>query len=174
MSQYTKSMDLIFGIELLGVRGPQLNKLGENDIYEVLETLMGLVPEEDIAVIQMISPNPRRVDISTKCQEVWRDRDLFKFMDQHYVLSTGKRIFITRPYEETNTVKVKRVPIYWRHSDLERVFSYYGEVKWIKEDIFRSSRDYYKGIYNGNYTIKMKVKKAIPCSMTVHGSKYCL
>ena len=165
-------MDLIFGIELLGVRGPQSPKLGENDIYEVLETLMGLVPEEDIAVIQMISPHPRRVDISTKCQEVWRDRDLFKFMDQHYVLGNGKRVFITRPYEETNTVKVKRVPIYWRHSDLERVFSNYGEVKLIKEDIFRSSRDYYKGIYNGNYTIKMKVKKAIPSSITVQGDRF--
>ena len=172
MSQYTKRMDLIFGIELLGFRGPQAPKLGENDIYEVLETLMGLVPEEDIAVIQMISPHPRRVDICTKCQEVWRDRDLFKFMDQYYVLSNGKKVFITRPYEETNTVKVKRVPIWWRNSDIERVFSNYGDVKSVKEDIFRSSRNYYKGIYNGNYTVKMKVKKSIPSSITVQGDRF--
>ena len=84
-------MDLVFGIENVGPRGPQAPKLGESDVYHVLETIMGLEPEEDVAVIQMISPHPRRVDISTTCQAVWRDRDLFQFMDKYYELDKGKK-----------------------------------------------------------------------------------
>ena len=56
-------MDNVFGIEIVGVKSPQVMRLGEGDIYHVLETIMGLVPEEDVDVIQMLSPHPRRVDV---------------------------------------------------------------------------------------------------------------
>ena len=167
-------MDLVFGIELVGPRGRDVVRLSEDDVYEVLEGHMNLEPEHDISVIQMISPHPRRVDILPKCQEVWRVKDLFKFLDQHYNLRSGKKVFVHKPFEEVNIIKVKRVPIWWTKEGLERVFNAWGEVKTVKEDMFRSSRDYYNdnGISNGNYTIKMKVRSAIPSTIIIEGDKF--
>ena len=165
-------MDNVFGIEIVGVKSPQVMRLGEGDIYHVLETIMGLVPEEDVDVIQMLSPHPRRVDVSTKCLAVWSDRDLFQFMDKQYELNNGKRVWISKPFDEYTTLKVKRIPVWWSESTLERILSYYGDVKSIKKEIFRSMRDNYKGIYNGNYNVKMKVKRAIPSTITVSGTRF--
>ena len=112
-------MDQVFGIELIGPRGPNTVKLGENDIYHILEDIMGLVPEEDVEVIQMQSPHIRRIDVATTCLAVWRERDLFQYMDHHYDLGNGKQVFISRPYEELTVVKVKRIPSWWRKSTEE-------------------------------------------------------
>ena len=106
-------MDLIFGIELISPRsqpGEPPIRLGESDIYEVLETKLGLKPEEDVSVIQMLSPHPRRVDVTLKCLAVWSDRELHQFMDLHYELANGKRVFISKPYDDLLTGKVKK----WR------------------------------------------------------------
>ena len=118
--------DHIFGIELVVKRGQQYVPLNESDVYEVLEDIMHLEPEEDLDTIQMHSPNPRRVDVSTSCLAVWSDNDLYKFMDQQYDLENEKTVLINRPYEDSTFIRVKRVPITWSNDTVERVFSFYG------------------------------------------------
>ena len=164
-------MDIVFGIELVGPRGQQQLRLGESDIYEVLEGIMGLEPEEDIDTVQMISPNPRRCDVLTKCQEVWRDRDLFKFMDRKFELHNGKKVFIYRPYEEFDVVKIKRIPVWWNLTTIERIMKAYGDVKNVRKDMFNSKRDGYKSVKNGNYSVKMKVREHIPSTLTINSKR---
>ena len=125
-------MDLVFGIELVGPRSQQHVKLGEGDVYHVLEGIMGLVPEEDIEVVQMVSPHPRRVDVMTKCQEVWRDRDIYQFIDRQFDLENGKKVLICRPYEELDVVRIKRIPVWWNHNTVERIMKGYGVVKSVR------------------------------------------
>lgn len=166
-------MECVFGIEIIVPTGQKHIRLGENDIYEVLESIMDLEPEEDLETIQMLSPHSRRVDIATKCEAVWREKDLFSFMDKQFELENGKIVLISRPFEELTSVNVKRIPIFWKKELVERIFSWYGTVKSASKEYFRSSsRNNYKHIYNGNWKIKMKIHKAMPSTLIVQQSKF--
>ena len=87
-------------------------------------------------------------------------------------MDNGKRIWISKPFDEYTTIKVKRIPVWWSESTIERILSFYGDVKSVRKEIFRSMRDNYKGIYNGNYSVKMKVKRDIPSTLNVSGTRF--
>lgn len=163
--------DNIFGIELVVKEGERYVPLSESDVYHVLETILNLEPEEDVCTIQMHSPNPRRVDIRTKCLAVWSDRDIYSFIDKQYVLDNGKIVQIIRPYEEYTFVRVKRVPLSWNNETVKRILSNYGIVKSVREESFHSERDGYERCTNGNYGLRMKITKPIPSTLSIRYTK---
>ena len=163
--------DNIFGIELVVKEGERYVPLSESDVYHVLETILNLEPEEDVCTIQMHSPNPRRVDIRTKCLAVWSDRDIYSFIDKQYVLDNGKIVQIIRPYEDYTFVRVKRVPLSWNNETVKRILSNYGIVKSVREESFHSERDGYERCTNGNYGLRMKITKPIPSTLSIRYTK---
>ena len=168
---YFNMIDQIFGIEQVVRGGQQYTPLNESDVYHVLETILGLEPEEDVDVIQMQSPNPRRIDVCTKGLYVWTEKDLYSFMDRQYDLDNGKIVLICRPYEDFSTVRIKRMPAFWKSDTVERIMRFYGVVKSIRKEDFRSSRNY-KGISNGIWSVKMKIGRSMPSTMTVQGCRF--
>ena len=104
----------IFGIEPV-IHSGDFVPLKYEDIYKVIETVMGLDPAVDLEGIQIHGPNPRRVDVLTKTNAVWYDKNLFDYMNLEYEPETGLTVLITRPYEDYKVVKVvrvKRIPIW--------------------------------------------------------------
>ena len=166
--------DNIFGIEPVVHRNEDYKHLTHDEIYEVIETLMHLNPADDLAGIQFHGPNPRRVDVAAKCLAVWEDRDLYEYINKEYELENGRVVLITRPYEEYILVRAKRMPMYWERPTVKRILSYYGDVQNVHEEIIRGRnvRDGYQGLRNGNWIIKMKIHKHIPCTLSVSGERF--
>ena len=165
--------DNVFGIELMVPRGQRnYTPLDEHDVYQVLEEMMKLDPEEDLETIQMHSPNLRRVDVCTKCLAVWEEKDLYDFMDKQYELDNGKVVLISRPYEEYKFVRVKRMPVLWTEDTVKRIMSFYGVVKSLRKETFMGARNNYNKLTNGNWALKMKLSKSIPSTLSVQGSRF--
>ena len=73
--------DRIFGLELVTRRGQEYTPLNFADVYEVVENLMRLYPEE-LDTIQMHGPNPKRIDLTTASSYVWERKDIFGFLEK--------------------------------------------------------------------------------------------
>ena len=168
-------------MELVTARGQRgYNPLNFDDMYEVLENVLRLQPE-DLETIQMHSPNPRRVDVTTKSLDVWNRKILYAFLEQKYSLTSGKIVRIIKPFEEVTEIRVKRVPSSWSEDDLKRVFSFYGNVRAVYEEKFRANinpnvnvrsiKDIYRGLKNGIWKVKMVVRRAIPSTLIISNFK---
>ena len=162
----------IFGIEPVIADGAPFVPLSLEDIYNVIETLMGLDPAEDLEGMQRHGPNSRRVDVATKTCFIWEDKELFDFINEEYELANGKTVLITRPYEDFTVVHISRAPMFWNMEYVKRVFTWYGDVTHLHKEIYKKDiRDPYNGLKTGNWTLKMKVKEHMPSTLTVSGFK---
>ncbi|CAL4097875.1 unnamed protein product, partial [Meganyctiphanes norvegica] len=162
----------VFGIEQLVVGGNRYQPLDERDVFEVLETFLGIGPQ-DLEVVQMKGPNPKRVDIRTKTVDVWTRKGIHQQIDNRYVLSNGKVVLIVRPFDEYTEIRINRVPIIWDEQSLLRIFSFYGDIKTIKHEWFvnRNIREEYVDVRNGTYRVKMIVKRDIPSTLVLSNYK---
>ena len=87
----------VFGIEQEIASGGEFKALEHADVYEVLESILGLQPQ-DLDAIQMHGPNPRRVDVCTKSLEVWQRKGIDQHIEKKYFLTSGKTVIIVRPF----------------------------------------------------------------------------
>ena len=165
--------DTVFGIELETVRGVPYKPLDYNDVYEVLEKFLHLHPD-DLEALQMHGPNPRRVDVSTRSIGIWSTRDLFTQINKKFALSSGKNVTICRPYDDYTDIRVKRIPLFWSTEKIKRIFNFYGEVKSIVEERIKAPDTHkdYSGLRNGNYKLKMNLKRAIPSTLIISDHKF--
>lgn len=108
--------DRVFGLELVTSQGQNYTPLNYVDLYEVLENLLRVQPE-DLGTIQMQSPDPKRIDITTKSLEVWARKDIFKYLERKFNLTSGKVARIVRPFDKVEVIRVKRVPSGWNEDD---------------------------------------------------------
>ena len=95
----------IFGLEPVIAHGHRYEPLDNDDVYQIIEIVMGLDPAVDLEGIQFHGPNPRRIDIATKSEHVWVNKDLFRFMNDSFELDNGKVILVSRPYEDYKIVQ---------------------------------------------------------------------
>ena len=108
--------DRVFGLELVTSQGQDYTPLNYVDLYEVLENLLRVQPE-DLGTIQMQSPDPKRIDITTKSLEVWNRKDIFKQLEREFNLTSGKVARIVRPFDKVEVIRVKGVPSGWNEDD---------------------------------------------------------
>ena len=64
----------------------------------------------------------------------------------------------------------------WEDSRLIKIFSWYGDFRNVKVELWRSNRniefsDIYQGIHNGAHNITLKLKKSIPSILTIDGNR---
>ena len=77
------------GVELVTQRGQTTRPLNYDDIYEVIESIIKLAPEE-LESIQMQGPDPNRVDITTATLEVWNRRNIYRLIETKIQLNSRK------------------------------------------------------------------------------------
>ena len=70
--------DRIFGVELVTQRGRDFSSPKYEELYEVVEGLMQLHPEE-LDDVQIQSPDPKRVDVTVGTGDVWDRRRIHTF-----------------------------------------------------------------------------------------------
>ena len=97
-------------------------------------------------------------------------------------LTNGKVVRIVRPFERVIEIRVKRVPRNWKEDDIRRVFSFYGAIRDIYQEKFKNTidpnnsqnnqiKEIYRELKNGNWKVKMVVKRAIPSTLVIGGFK---
>ena len=142
-----------------------------NEIHEVLRFLK-LSPLD----IDGMQPGGKRWEIRVKSMQIWQDKCLDGIFGAYLPLASGKRVLITKAYEELNEIIVKKVPMSWEDSRLIKIFSWYGDFRNVKVELWRSNRnfefsDIYQGIHNGAHKITLKLKKSIPSILTIDGTR---
>ena len=166
--------ELILSIELVDYTSSHASLYIE-DIYAVVDDVLQLNPSEHIAVIQSgrIGNTVKKYNIGIKNRRIWYEQHLDLFLDTKHGLSTGKNVFIQRSYERYENVTVKNVPPHWGKEYVERVFSAYGTIINISQESLKYNvraedlRHDYSSIWNGNWRIRMKIRKAIPSNLII-------
>ena len=163
--------DRIFGVELVTQGGREFSPLKYEEIYEVVEGLMQLHPQE-LEDVQIQSPDPKRVDITVGTGDVWDRRGIHRFIERKYQLNSGRIIRIVKPCEKVKEIRIKRVPSWWSKEHVERIFSFYGNIRESYKESFKSNPDNqikesWKGLKNGVWKVKMVVKKPIPSNLVI-------
>ena len=167
--------DRIFGVELVTQRGREFSPLKYEELYEVVEGWMQLHPEE-LDDVQIQSPDPKRVDITVGTGDVWDRRGIYRFIEKKYQLNSGRIIRIVKPCEKVKEIRIKRVPSWWSKEHVERIFSFYGNIRESYKERFQSNHDNqikesWKGLKNGVWKVKMVVQKPIPSNLVISGYK---
>ena len=150
----------------------QYGALNFDDAVEVIEEVLGL-NHNDIEAIQKFGPSPRRIDFSLTNEAFERD-GVQSALDETTRLSTGKVIIVGLPNQIITDVYIKYSPLEWTKERLERIFSYYGDIKVtdrmsIKESEIKKSN--YVGKGNGIIKMKMKIRKPVPSTLNIDGSR---
>ena len=177
----TDIKERILGVELIIPRGQKVSPLNFSDIYEVAEKLIKLAPDE-LDAIQMQGPDPNRVDLTTASLDVWTRLDIYRLIEQKFILSSGKTVRLVKPCEAVSDIRVKRVPSWWREDEIKRIFSWYGTVRSIYQEKFRNNIDPnnvqnnqvksdYRELKNGVWRVKMVVTKPIPSTLVISNFK---
>ena len=145
--------DRIFGVELVTQRGREFSPLKYEELYEVVEGWVQLHPEE-LDDVEFQSPDPKRVDITVGTGDVWDRRDIYRFIERKYQLNSGRIIRIVKPCEKVKEIRIKRVPSWWSKEHVERIFSFYGNIRESYKERFESNpgnqiKESWKGLKNG-------------------------
>ena len=171
----------IFGIELVTLqRQPGVDRIPYipikiEDVYEVVEEIMNINPK-DLESLQMQGPNPKRVDIKMSSINAFNRCNVDSHIDNSYVLRSNKTVIICKPFEEYKEIRVTRVPGDWTQDKLFRIFSFYGLVKFVREEGMRTSGTHgvkrsWSHLKNGAFKIRIKMKRDIPSTLIVSNSK---
>ena len=72
--------DYIFGIklkvsQLLGGQSVTYIPLNHEDLYEVVEEIMGMHPK-DMDAVQMQTPDPKRIDVTMCSLDAWKKNNI--------------------------------------------------------------------------------------------------
>ena len=167
--------DLIISVELVpGAHGVN-RKLSLHDMYEVVEVILKINPAEELVLLQEGRPWAKSYHIGVKNSDIWNRLNLDSFMNEQYILSTGKTILFHRAYDRYTVVTVKNIPAFWERIKVERIFSQYGVVVGMKRDQLKFSdptecKEEYKSVWNGDWKIRMKVDNGIPSNMFLDGA----
>ena len=173
----TTESNLILSVELVDYT-KAYHSLYIDDIYHVIEDVLKLNPSEDVVVIQKgFGHAPKTYKVGLKDEAVWFGYNIPQFIEKKFEIETGKRIMIQRAYETYKDVTVKNVPPHWNKDYVERVLSYYGLIISMTQERLKFStrkealRYGYGDIWNGNWRVRMKVKKAIPSTLIISDAK---
>ena len=165
----------ILSIELVGLvrpRPPYVNYLQLGDVREIVQERLGVQPDE----LDGVQRKGKKFEFGIKSARIFHDKNLISFLNQKYTLRNGKVVELTQAYEETTSIRVSKMPMFWDESKIERIFSWYGHVKKIEQEKWRAGYDdaidEYAGIWNGNYRITMVLDKPIPSTLVVSKSKF--
>ena len=173
--------DIVFGIKLVvspprgGLPKPKYIPLSIVDFYEVVEEIMEIDPQ-DMFTVQLYGPDSTRIDVVMLNKDKWNFNEIDDHIGNTYLLRSGKKATIVKPFEELKEVRVRRVPAIWKKENLMSIFNFYGDVKSIEMEKMRATL--YNGVKAsfthlncGTYKIKMKLKKDIPSTLVVSGYK---
>ena len=176
-----ETRDIVFGIKLVlpppprGGPRPRYVPLNIVDFYEVIEEIMSIDPE-DMFTVQMYGPDPLRIDVTMLNKEKWNDNEIENHIGYQYLLRSGKKAAIVKPFEELKEVRVRRVPAIWNKDNLMRIFNFYGDIKSIEMENMRPTpsngiKSNCAHLKSGTYKLKMKLKRDIPSTIVVSGYK---
>ena len=131
---------------------------------------------KDLESLQMQGPNPKRVDIKMISINAFNNCNVDSHIDNKYVLRSNKTVQICKPFEEFKEIRVTRVPGDWTQDKLFRIFSFYGVVKFVREEGMRTTGTHgvkksWSHMKNGAFKIRIKIKKDIPSTLIVSNSK---
>ena len=165
---------LILSIELVNVDTVR-RSLYIGDIYDVIENHLRVSPG-DISVIQKCGPMAKSYNVGVCDAGVWNRHDLDSFIDDKVRLDSGAVVLIQRAFEKHDEVTVKNIPPHWEREHVERIFGFYGVVQSMTQETLRysESRDCkpaYAKVWNGNWRIKMKVRRSIPSTLMVSNNQ---
>ena len=172
----TCKRDRIFKIELIPSNLGEKEGLYLEDVDFILKRIK-LLPEDIDGVQPRGGGTTKRCDVRVKDLGTWQDRNLEKYFGNTYTIPHNQKSFVmTRAYEDITTLIVKGVPMYWENDRLLKIFAWYGEVKKIEEEVWRSNPRIarsveYSGIHNGNFKIQIILKKSIPSSLSIDREK---
>lgn len=165
--------DLILAIELVQAPADSFF-LTFHDVHEVLSLKLGLKPQD----LEGLQPSHRRYDVAVKSLVTWKAKNIEIYLNRRFNLGSGKIVEISRSYEATTTIRVVRMPMFWDEEKIKRIFSWYGDVKKVEKEQWRSGMSsdadsgQYMGIWNGNYRLRMVLKQPIPNTITVSQAKF--
>ena len=176
-----ETRDIVFGIKLVlpppprGGPKPRYVPLNIVDFYEVIEEIMSIDPE-DMFTVQMYGPDPLRIDVTMLNKDKWNDNEIENHIGYQYLLRSGKKSAIVKPFEELKEVRVRRVPAIWNKDNLMRIFNFYGDIKSIEMENMRPTpsngiKSNCAHLKSGTYKLKMKLKRDIPSTIVVSGYK---
>lgn len=156
-------MDVVISVECVDQQSFRTyGPLDYDDAIEAAEQVLGL-HHQDIGGVQPIGMKPRVVNLSIK-REAFGRLSVQDGLYQKRRLSSGKIISVSQPNYEFTDVFVKHAPLNWSDGRLDRIFSFYGDIRNIEYLTIRSidtkCKDYI-GKRNGIVKIKIKIKKII-------------
>ena len=147
------------------------NKYGSLKIdhaVEVIEETLEL-NHNDVISIRRFGFNPKRIDIGLKSQ-AFNTIVVQQCLGETVRISSGHVVSVNMPNNWISDVYVKGAPLEWSEYRYKRIFSYYGDVKKINYMSLKendTSKKEYLAKENGIVKIRMKIRKAIPSSMTI-------
>ena len=158
----------VFRIELTENDPRDKASLYLEDVHK-MNLALKLKPEE-IDTIQQTSSTSCAVMVKTL--DIWQVKGIDDYMGSVLTLTSGKKLLLTRAYENLTNIVIKYVPIGWSKQRLFTIFRWYGEVIKVEEEFIRPNRNVpeskiYAGIRNGNYRVQLKLKKSIPSSLSI-------
>lgn len=159
-------------IELVSVGTSYANYLKLSDVKEVIKDILKLQPHE----LEGIQKNGKRFEFGIKYGKTFLDKNLHAFLNKKYTLRNSKVIELNPASEDVSIVRVSKAPMYWSENKVERILDWYGNVKKIEKDFWRSgyddAEDEFDGIWNGSYRIIMVVDRPIPSTLIVDKHKF--
>ena len=166
--------DRIFRITL-HERFKSKDQLNLKEIHEVLVRYARLGPM-DIDGMQQDGSMPKTWDVRVRSLEVWQEKCLDNIFGVVLPLYNGKYVTLDKAFQQLNSILVKNIPMSWEDGRLFKIFSFYGDIKRIEDDVWRQNRyieesETYAGIHNGCHRITMKLLKSIPASLTIDGRR---
>ena len=145
------------------------------DMYEIVEKVLKIDPASELGVLQRCGAAAKSWNIPVKNEEIYYRLDLESFIGKRFRLPNGAIVIVNRAFEKYTHIVVKDVPPFWGDEIVERIFSTYGRISEIKQEVFKfgvyDCRPAYKEVWDGNWRIKIILDKQIPSSLRIDGHK---
>ena len=142
------------------------------DIYEVLEKVLKIDPDE-LCVCQRGPKLAKFWHVGVKSEDIWERLELSKHVGEIYRLRSGTEVQICKQFETCEEITVKPIPPHWEKEHVERIFSFYGKIVNMKREPMKYSvrgcKRAYEKVWNGNWRIRMALKKSIPSNLIISG-----
>ena len=158
----------VFRVNLVRDPNNRNAQLYIQDVYEFVEYEME-VSYEDIVGLQRRGLHSYDVMIKREEYDKYIDT-LNGFKDRKIELSNRKIVTVINPYEQLTYVVVRGFPMHWEIEKMNRIMSYYGEIRQVINERYNAKATEgtrYYGKWNGNIRYKMKLRTRIPCGLTV-------
>ena len=137
----SRKKDRSFAIELC-VNDPRMYResLYLFEIHEVLGKFMKLEPS-DIDGLAPIGAAPKCYEVRVKDMDTWQSKQVDSMFGIRFPLSSGKTVKVFKAYEELTSVIVKGVPLGWEDDRINKIFSWYGDVRKVEETKWRATEN---------------------------------